>query len=86
MGYVGHMPCPLGCGKEAAVTHSKTGVRNVKCAPPCSFSGYGPIGSKSARLIDQKTIKDDDEDAAPAPAGQVAAPVKKAAGSGLLIG
>lgn len=83
MAYVGKMKCPL-CGSLAVVTHSKSGVRNLKCAPPCGFSAFvQPTNTKGVRAFDAATMKDSDEEGAPP-----APPAPPAAGkrAGLLIG
>lgn len=65
MAHVGTMACPMPkCAGHAAVSHSKSGTRNVSC-PFCGFSGYGQEGSKAARLIDAATTPSDDADAKP---------------------
>jgi hypothetical protein len=81
--HVGHMPCCApGCKAQAAVSHSISGVRNVKC-PVCGFSAFGPKGSKAAKLIDNATVRADvDDDAAPpAPAASPPPPAVKKAGT-----
>jgi hypothetical protein len=87
MAHVGSTPCILkGCGGEMAVSHSTTGVRNVKC-PRCGFSGFGGAGSKAAKLIDQATERSDDEPtAAPPPAASPALAVKASKAAGTLLG
>ncbi len=87
MAHRGSIPCLApACGGEAAVSHSASGVRNVKC-PRCGLSAFAGAGSRAARLIDQATRLDDDDAGAPAAAPRPAAPApasKKPAG--LLLG
>lgn len=67
MAHVGTMLCPVPkCAGTAAVSHSATGTRNLKC-PHCGFSAFAQNGTRGARLIDAATVKSDDADAQPAP-------------------
>jgi hypothetical protein len=90
MARVGSMPCPApGCGcKDATVSHSATGTRNIKCHV-CAFSAYGQAGSKAARLIDAATVRDADDQAAPPAAAPAASPPPRPAvkaSAGMLLG
>lgn len=65
MAHVGTMPCPVPkCAGTAAVSHSATGTRNLRC-PHCGFSGYAQNGTRGARLLDAATRKSDDVDETP---------------------
>jgi hypothetical protein len=60
MAHVGSTRCPC-CGETAAVSHTSTGNRNVRC-PHCGFSGYTGPGSRAARLIDAATKRVDQDE------------------------